>query len=82
MAAIDRQHESDSSLPPDADPIDVWDCPRCGLNSWRVLDSYVVGGRLRRRRRCCLNCRKVIHTDEVPVPEGMRVVVVPEEVNA
>ena len=56
-----------------------WACPRCGCaGPHRVVNSYEVGGE-RKRRRFCRNCKQLIRTVEVPVPEGFEVRVVPED---
>lgn len=57
---------------------DPWACPKCGCRDYRVLNTYYVDGHPR-RRRCCRNCRKVVHTDEVMCPPGFRVVVLPQD---
>ena len=38
-------------------------CRHCGFTGFRVLDTWVVFGGIR-RRRCCLNCGKERHTTE------------------
>lgn len=57
-----------------------WACPRCGCRGpHRVANSYEAGGE-RKRRRICRNCGQgLIRTSEVPVPDGFKVVVVPED---
>lgn len=57
-----------------------WACPRCGCEGpHRVETTYDVGEE-RKRRRICRNCGKgLIRTVEVPVPDGHKVLVVPDE---
>ena len=59
---------------------DPWACPRCGCRGpHKVVNSYDAGGE-RRRRRICRNCGQgLIRTAEVPVPDGHKLQVVPED---
>ena len=59
---------------------DPWACPRCGCKGpHKVVNSYEAGGE-RRRRRICRNCGQgLIRTAEVPVPDGHKLQVVPED---
>lgn len=54
---------------------DVWKCPRCGGEVWRVAGTYVRKG-MRRRQRACRNCKYSMQTFEVPVPRGFTAIVV------
>lgn len=62
-----------------------WACPRCGCRDLRGeknsgVESTRVAGDAVRRRRICRHCgQHVIVTKEVPVPEGFKVLVVPDE---
>lgn len=57
-----------------------WACPRCGCKGpHKVVNSYDAGGE-RRRRRICRNCGQgLIKTAEVPVPDGHKLQVVPDD---
>ncbi len=56
-------------------------CPRCGCRDWRVVDSRQGVDSLQVRKRACRHCNFLMphSTKEVAVPEGFRVIVVPEE---
>lgn len=59
---------------------DPWACPRCGCRDWRVANTYDVAGDSKKRRRICRHCKQgLLPTEEVPVPKGFRVLVVPDE---
>lgn len=58
---------------------DPWACPRCGCKDTRVIDSRFNGVE-RRRMRVCRHCSTPIPiTLEVPVPDGFRLELVPDE---
>lgn len=60
-----------------------WDCPRCGCKGpHRVVNSYEAGGE-RKRRRVCRNCKQgLIRTAELPVPDGYKLKLVPDNEDA
>lgn len=57
---------------------DAWECPKCGRVDWRVADSRFDGS-ARNRQRVCKHCKAFISTQEVPVPFGHVIRVVPKE---
>lgn len=57
---------------------DVWRCQRCGCRDWRVADSRLVGA-TRNRQRVCRNCATPLPTQEIPVPKGFRIAIVPDD---
>lgn len=57
---------------------DPWACPRCGCKGpHRVETTYDAGGQ-RKRRRICRNCKQLIRTGEMPVPDGFKLALVPD----
>lgn len=58
---------------------DPWACRSCGCKRWKVVDSRQYGIEPRKRERICGNCGEPLPTQEVPVPPGYKLVVVPEE---
>jgi hypothetical protein len=65
-----------------------WTCPRCecrhlikpSYKNWDVANTYALSSGNTRRNRICRNCGQAsLRTEEVPVPPGSRVVVVPLE---
>jgi hypothetical protein len=61
-----------------SDGVDPWACPRCGCKDWRTVDSRLVGG-TRKRKRACRNCHQKLPTQEVLVPRGFALRIIPEE---
>jgi transcriptional regulator NrdR family protein len=56
-----------------------WACPRCLCpGPHDVKNSYEAGG-VRKRRRVCRNCKQLIRTGELPVPDGYKLKVVPDD---
>jgi transcriptional regulator NrdR family protein len=43
-------------------------CPNCGFDKTRVMDSRHMDGMTRRRRKCCL-CKESFTTCELVVPD-------------
>lgn len=63
----------------EAQGADFWACPRCGCRDWRVRDSRLEdGNEPRKRQRVCRNCNGILPTQELPVPKGFKLVIVPE----
>lgn len=60
---------------------DPWACPHCGCRGpHRVANTYMVQNGENRRRRICRACGQgLVRTSEVPVPDGYRIAVVPDE---
>jgi transcriptional regulator NrdR family protein len=59
---------------------DPWACPKCGCKATEVIDSRRRDGDpARRRLRACLHCHHPRETEEHIVPQGFKVVVVPED---
>lgn len=66
---------------------DPWICRFCKAPNWGVEVTQMVPGSGWQRRRICRNCKRPMldsqgqpmHTVEVPVPSGHKVMVVPEE---
>lgn len=49
-----------------ATPTQQWSCPRCGMTTWWVRNSYFVASdNSRHRRRECRNCHQTLYTREV-----------------
>lgn len=58
---------------------DPWACPRCSCKGpHRVETTYDAGGQ-RKRRRICRNCSQLIRTGEMPVPDGFKLALVPDD---
>lgn len=59
-----------------------WTCPRCGCKDWRVYDTRQTHDGGPRRLRCCRHCKTPMPnpTQELQVPSGHRVLIVPEDV--
>ena len=56
------------------------ECPKCGCRDWRTVDSRPGDNVFQVRRKRCRNCGYTINrTEEVAVPKGFRVLVVPED---
>lgn len=79
-----------SRIPPDQRPSarqiaaqasggNPWECRVCGCKDWRVRDSRYNGDGPRKRERACRHCGEPLTTQEIPVPEGFKIKVVPEE---
>ena len=68
-----------------ADSKEPWACPRCGCrdlrgetNSEIQSTRHPIKDAVVRRRRVCRHCgQHAIRTEEVPVPDGFKVVVIP-----
>lgn len=58
---------------------DPWACRMCGSRATEVVDSRQHGTGPRKRVRRCLHCKEPSTTQEIPVPEGFKVKVVPED---
>jgi transcriptional regulator NrdR family protein len=54
-------------------------CRMCGCMMTEVADSRPTGFASAKRQRQCRNCKEPVTTYEVPVPEGFKVKVVPED---
>lgn len=55
----------------------MWECPTCGCNGWKTVNSHENGGP-RKRQKVCLHCGTPVRTLEVPVPDGYTLAIVPE----
>jgi hypothetical protein len=74
---MDRPRKTLRQLSAEAtNPRDPWAC-RCGCKKTEVVRTALRGG-VRRRERRCLDCGEPMDTLEIPVPPGMRLVVIPE----
>ena len=58
---------------------DPWACRSCGCRLWSVKDSRLAGAGPRKRERVCENCGEPMTTQELPVPPGHKLAVVPDE---
>jgi transcriptional regulator NrdR family protein len=59
---------------------DLWTCRFCGCKDWRVETSRPIGEVSKERYRVCRHCgQDRRRTEEVPVPRGFKVIVVPDE---
>jgi len=62
-----------------------WECPKCSCKDLRGENSHIEstrhpGGEFVRRKRVCRHCGQgALVTQEVPVPSGFRVLIVPED---
>lgn len=54
-------------------------CRMCGCKMTEVADSRPLGFASAKRQRRCRNCKEPVTTVEVPVPEGFKIKVVPED---
>ncbi len=62
-----------------ANGTDPWACRMCGSRATEVVDSRQQGTGPRKRLRRCLHCKEPSTTQEIPVPEGFTIKVVPED---
>lgn len=58
---------------------DPWACRMCGCRATEVVDSRQHGTGPRKRVRRCLHCKEPMSTQEIPVPDGFKIAVVPDE---
>jgi hypothetical protein len=76
LSQLQREAREQQAAEAEADP---WACRSCGCRDWRVADSRLRGTGPRRRERICRHCGEPLPTQELPVPDGFKLVVVPEE---
>ncbi len=57
-----------------------WECPDCGCNGWKTIDTRWRDGGKRRERRC-LNphCNRPLPTMEFPIRPGFKIVEVEDD---
>jgi transcriptional regulator NrdR family protein len=59
--------------------VDPWACPRCQCKGPHDVQNVYEAGGVRKRRRVCRNCKQLIRTGELPVPDGYKLKIVPDD---